>query len=274
MLRRLVTDARLTFAIVLSLAMPAMAAEPAASGPETPVPVAETPVPVAGTSALAAGTSEPDPVFAEPSTECDPECRAGFVCDAGACTAVCEPACADGEACTEGTCRFHCDPACPEGHRCTNAGQCEQRAASPEPASPEPSTPATSQPRIEHPSKRTKGIALIAIGAAVIFVGGHGVPSGLLWRLSARSKRDELQRTDAPAAEIEQADRRVQRATGLIIAGAAAIAVGLPIFIIGVVRQEKGGNKTKIYTRRRGHRLDPSIGLGRNEATIGVRMRF
>lgn len=106
-----------------------------------------------------------------------------------------------------------------------------------------------------------------------MFAGTHLVPPGLIVRASARAKRDELERTNASDAEIEKTTRRIQRSTGLALVGTALFVAGLPMFIIGVVRQEKGGNKTKVYTLRRGQLL-PSIAVGRDEATAGVRMHF
>ena len=107
-----------------------------------------------------------------------------------------------------------------------------------------------------------------------MFVGTHLVPPALVVRASARANRDELRRTGASAAEVEQAERRMRRSTLLAVAGAAFFAAGLPMFIIGVVRQEKGGNKTRVYTRRRGRHVRPRLAVGPYEATAGVRVRF
>lgn len=57
--------------------------------------------------------------------ECQPTCRAGYVCATGRCVSACNPPCALGESCSpQAECVSACNPACTGGEQCSPQGEC------------------------------------------------------------------------------------------------------------------------------------------------------
>lgn len=114
--------------------------------------------------------------------------------------------------------------------------------------------------------KREKkpGLALIAIGSGVSAIGLAGVSMGLAGLIISSSKQKEVEGLTLPndQARVDQLDAEGSRANligwvGLGV-GAAGLAIGVPLIVVGVLKRKKAGNPSASALLRHELRMVPT----------------
>ncbi|MEM9458065.1 MAG: hypothetical protein AAGF11_28065 [Myxococcota bacterium] len=126
----------------------------------------------------------------------------------------------------------------------------------------------------EPPPDPRAGIALIASGAAVAAVGLTLGIVGVAWGSRTRAEADALRLVEASDELIQDADRRSRIALGLTIGGAVLFAAGVPLLVVGILRNQRAKKASKRRAALPGRAWAPSLSLGPREATAGLRVRF
>lgn len=196
---------------------------------------------------------EPEPTdAANSSTECTPRCREGFVCEASSCVPECATACANNEVCIDHACVSACNPLCTAGEVCTVDGECIADLR------PSPEQIAAQHDRLKRSSR-----GLVIGGATLTGAGAALLAAGLAFTIKWRTFRGETL--------SDHADFRQGRVARWRTMGLAFTLSSVPVLVGGVAMLVIG--KTKAQDLRR-QRVQPTASLGRNGATLGVRMRF
>ena len=130
----------------------------------------------------------------------------------------------------------------------------------------------TSEVEDAPPPNRRAGLALIVSGAVGAGAGLTLGIVGLAWGSRTRAEANALRLVEASDELIKDADRRSRIALGLTIGGAVLFAAGVPLLVVGILRNQQAKKASK---RRAALRTwAPSLSLGPREATAGVRLRF